>query len=82
MKHEPRSSDDENGKSSNRESATGVMAQGGTPPGGRPVDSTPVRIPPCARARRPDKEHVSMTEETVRYWNLKFRTNDMEQIFG
>ena len=25
----------------------------------------PLRIPPCARAKRPDQEHVSMTEETI-----------------
>lgn len=40
----------------------------------------PFRMPSCARAMTPDKEHVSMSEETVRYWKPDFRINDLEKI--
>jgi hypothetical protein len=46
------------------------------------TDSTPVRIPPCARAIRPETEHVSMAEETVRYQYSELRVNDLEKSIG
>ena len=46
------------------------------------VKAPSFRIPSCARATRPDKEHVSMSEETDRYWNSDFRINVLEQRIG
>lgn len=50
--------------------------------GGRVTGSTPVRIPPCARAIWPETEHVSMAEETVRYQDSELRVNDLEKSIG
>jgi hypothetical protein len=42
----------------------------------------PLRIPPCARAPRPDKEHVSMTEETARTANRRTAKSNKESVIG
>lgn len=52
---EPRSPDDNGGRSSNRGSAPGDMFRVEQSPRERDNDSTPVRIPSCARATGPTK---------------------------
>jgi len=69
---------DENRRSSNQESASGDMFPVEQSMGERFSDSTPVRIPSCARAKRPDKEHVSMSEEIFCARHLELQLSGLE----
>ena len=40
----------------------------------------PFRIPPCARATRPEEEHVSMAEETSRMSNRRTANSNEESV--
>lgn len=75
---EPRNSDDCDGRLSIRESAFLDMAQSENRSQAALLIAPPFRLPSCARVMTPDKEHVSMSEETIRCGIPEFGISGLE----